>query len=146
MSVSITQSAIDTEQILNKTHNRSAGAILLFVGTTREITGDRITRWLDYQCYQPMALSKLSELEEQAHQQWDITAIEIVHRIGKLMPGETSVAIAVSAPHRADTFACGQWLIDTLKQEVPIWKQEQWADGQPQWVHPEMEQPQPDES
>jgi len=143
MPVAIIQTTIDTQQLLERTHSTRAGAMLLFVGTTRELTGDRGTDWLDYECYEPMALNKLKELESSAHQQWEITALEIVHRTGKLLPGEASVAIAVSSPHREAAFQCGQWLIDTLKEEVPIWKREQFSDGQQQWIHPEMEQSQP---
>ena len=85
-----------------------------------------------------MAVRKLEELEQQARQQWSLTEVTIVHRLGHLGIGEASVAIAVSAPHRKDAFTAGQWLIDTLKEIVPIWKKENWADGTSEWVHPGM--------
>jgi len=122
--------------MLDTVGRTSAGAQLLFVGTTRDVTDGRVTQWLDYEAYQPMAVSKLEQLESTARQRWDICAIEVVHRLGKVLPGEASVAIAVSSSHREEAFASGRWLIDTLKQDVPIWKQEHWLDEQPQWIHP----------
>ena len=112
--------------------------MVLFLGTTREFTAGRQTESLDYESYGEMAASKLQELEEQARQQWALTEVTIVHRLGHLEIGEASVAIAVSAPHRKDAFTAGQWLIDTLKEIVPIWKKENWADGTSEWVHPGM--------
>jgi len=78
-------------------------------------------------------------LETLAHQRWPLVETAIVHRVGHLGLGEASVAIGVSSAHRQDAFAAGQWLIDTLKEVVPIWKQENWADGTTEWVHPGLE-------
>ena len=83
-----------------------------------------------------MALQELQQLEASARQRWPLEACQIVHRLGIVPASETSVAVVVSSAHRADAFAAGQWLIDTLKQQVPIWKQEQWSDGSTEWVHP----------
>jgi len=83
-----------------------------------------------------MATKELERLEEEAHKQWPLTACIIAHRLGTVPLGEASVAIVVASPHRREAFAAGEWLIDTLKQRVPIWKQEQWADGETEWVHP----------
>ena len=82
---------------------------------------------------------KMRELESEARRRWPIIECVIVHRLGHLELGAASVAIAVSSPHRSDAFAAGQWLIDTLKEVVPIWKCENWADGGTEWVHPGME-------
>jgi molybdopterin synthase catalytic subunit len=81
-----------------------------------------------------MAEKKLAELEAEARKRWPLIGCSIVHRLGQVDLGETSVAIAVSSPHRRDAFEAGQWLIDTLKKEVPIWKEEHWADGTREWV------------
>ena len=136
MAIHIIHLEIDTQRMLAAVGQTNAGAQLLFIGTTRDITDNRVTQWLDYEAYEPMAVSKLEQLESTANERWDMCAIEIVHRLGKVLPGEASVAIAVSSPHREDAFACGRWLIDTLKRDVPIWKQEHWLDEQPQWIHP----------
>ena len=88
-----------------------------------------------------MAEKKLNELKVEARKRWPLTGCAIVHRLGHLEPAETSVAIAVSSPHRSDAFQAGQWLIDTIKEVVPIWKQENWADGTSEWVHPGLDSP-----
>jgi molybdopterin synthase catalytic subunit len=112
----------------------------LFVGTAREFTGDRRTASLEYECYHEMAEKKMAELDTEARVRWPLIGCSIVHRVGHLELGEASVAIAVSSPHRQEAFEAGRWLIDTLKQVVPIWKKENWADGTGQWVHPGVEQ------
>ena len=76
-----------------------------------------------------MAERQLAELEAEARRRWPVIECSIIHRLGRVPPTEASVAIAVSTPHRSDAFAAGQWLIDSLKHDVPIWKREQWADG-----------------
>ena len=134
--IRIVEQSIDEAQVLAEVASLQAGAVVLFLGTTRELTGQRRTASLDYECYGEMAQKKMEELESLARSLWPLTACSIVHRIGHLEPGEASVAIAVSSPHRGDAFAAGQWLIDTLKEVVPIWKKENWADGTSQWVHP----------
>jgi molybdopterin synthase catalytic subunit len=117
-----------------------AGAVVVFLGTTRELTNGRQTVALDYEAYGVMAERKLAELEAEARRRWPVIECIVVHRLGRVPPAEASVAIAVSTPHRGDAFAAGQWLIDSLKRDVPIWKREQWADGTCEWVHPGMNQ------
>ena len=78
----------------------------------------------------------MRDLAEQARARWPVLKLALVHRVGRLDLGEVSVAVAVSCPHRDASFEAGRWLIDTLKQVVPIWKKEQWADGREEWVHP----------
>jgi molybdopterin synthase catalytic subunit len=134
--VLLTTEPIDTIQVLNHVSSNQAGAIVLFLGTTREFTGQRQTLSLDYECYPEMAHKKMSELETEARDKWPIVECTIVHRLGRLELSEASVAIAVSSPHRRDAFEAGQWLIDRLKEVVPIWKKENWADGTSEWVHP----------
>lgn len=137
--VSITTDPIDVAQVLQSVQSPLAGAEVLFVGTTREVTGDRRTESLDYEAYGDMAEKKMAELEAEARGRWPLVGCAIVHRVGRVVVGEASVAIAVSSPHREDAFAAGKWLIDTLKQVVPIWKKENWADGNSQWVHPSLQ-------
>ena len=137
--IEITEKAIDTAKVLDSVQSPLAGAVVLFLGTTRELTGDRRTTSLEYECYPEMARSELSELESAARARWPLVECTIVHRVGHLAIGEPSVAIAVSSAHRQAAFEAGQWLIDTLKQVVPIWKKENWADGTSEWVHPGLE-------
>jgi len=136
--IQLNHDPIDSSEVLASVQSPESGAVVLFLGTTREFTAGRQTESLDYESYGEMALRKLEELEQQARQRWSLTEVTIVHRLGHLGIGEASVAIAVSAPHRKDAFTAGQWLIDTLKEIVPIWKKENWADGSSEWVHPGM--------
>lgn len=127
---------LSTAAVLDHVASHRAGAVVLFLGTTREFTGERQTESLDYECYPQMAERQMAELEAEARRKWPIVECAIVHRLGRLELGEASVAIAVSSPHRHDAFEAGQWLIDRLKEVVPIWKKENWADGTSEWVHP----------
>ncbi len=138
--VTLTELPIDAGAVLAEVASNEAGAVVLFLGTTREFTQGRRTQSLDYECYPEMAQRKLAELEAEARRRWPLTGCTIVHRLGHLELGEASIAIAVSSPHRHDAFAAGQWLIDTIKEVVPIWKCENWADGTKEWVHPGMNQ------
>jgi molybdopterin synthase catalytic subunit len=134
--IQLTNEPIDTRAILADAAHPHAGAVVLFLGTTRQITKGRETASLDYECYPEMATKKLNELEIQARERWPLLNCIVVHRLGHLAIGEASIAIAVSSPHRRDAFEAGQWLIDTIKEVVPIWKQENWQDGTSEWVHP----------
>lgn len=137
--VELTNKPIDSAAVLAQVSSPHAGAVVLFVGTTRQFTHGRETASLDYECYPEMAQRKLVELEAEARRRWSIVECVIVHRVGHLELGEASVAVAVSTPHRRDAFEAGQWLIDTLKEVVPIWKKENWADGSTDWVHPGLQ-------
>jgi molybdopterin synthase catalytic subunit len=134
--IQLTTEPIDAARLLDQTISPLTGAVVLFLGTTRELTNARRTVALDYEAYGPMAERKLEELEAEARRRWPLVECFIVHRVGRVPLAEASVAIVVSTPHRADAFAAGQWLIDTLKQDVPIWKREEWADGTTEWLHP----------
>ncbi len=137
--IQLTHDPIDTAALLDRARDPSAGAVVLFLGTTREFTAGRQTVALDYESYRAMAESKLAELESEARRRWPLVECCIVHRLGRVPLAEASVAIVVSTPHRRDAFAAGEWLIDTLKRDVPIWKREEWADGTTEWVHPGLE-------
>jgi len=134
--IALTHDPIDTEDLLRAVTSPQAGAVVLFLGTVREMTAGRQTVALDYECYPEMAERKMAELEAQAQERWPIVKCAIVHRLGHLKLGEASVAVAVSTAHRDAAFEAGKWLIDTLKQVVPVWKKENWADGGSEWVHP----------
>jgi MoaE-MoaD fusion protein len=107
-----------------------AGAVCTFVGATRENNVGRKVLRLEYEAYEAMALSEIRKLAEEAGRRWDITRIAITHRVGVVEIGETSVAIAVSAPHRAEAFEACRFAIDRLKEIVPIWKKEHFEGGE----------------
>lgn len=134
--IELTEQPIDAAAVVDRVGSPLAGAVVLFLGTTREWTGPRRTVSLDYECYPEMARAKLAELEREARRRWPLVECVVVHRLGHLELGEASVAVAVSSAHRQAAFEAGQWLIDTLKQVVPIWKKENWSDGTVEWVHP----------
>lgn len=137
--ISIVRDAIDTQHVLQSVQSSQAGATVLFLGATREMTNGRRTLWLDYDCYEPMASKELAKLEQEARQRWPLEHCTIVHRLGRVDLCEASVAVAVSSGHRRAAFEAGQWLIDRLKEVVPIWKQEHWDNGETEWVHPDSQ-------
>ncbi len=137
--IDITEAPIDHAAATESVRSNRAGAVCTFLGTVREITGTRRTVTLSYEAYCEMALKKLAELESEARGRWPIIELAVVHRVGQLELGELSVVVAVSCPHRAHAFEACRWLIDTLKERVPIWKRETWEDGSSEWVHPGLE-------
>lgn len=137
--IQLTHGPIDSDTLVRRAQSPSAGAVLLFVGCTRQHTAGRETKELTYDAYAEMAENELAILESQARKRWELTECLIVHRLGRVPLGEASVAIVVASAHRRATFAAGEWLIDTLKERVPIWKQEHWADGTTEWVHPQRD-------
>jgi molybdopterin synthase catalytic subunit len=114
----------------------TAGGIDVFLGTTRFEKSDygQSLLALDYEAYTEMAIARLEQLAKQAGAKWPIIKMAVLHRVGRVAPGEPSVIIAVSCPHRAEAFDACRWLIDQLKVDVPIWKKEIWADGTGSWV------------
>tara|TARA_R110002111_G_scaffold262702_1_gene340354 strand:- start:64719 stop:65156 length:438 start_codon:yes stop_codon:yes gene_type:complete len=136
--ISITEQPIDYAATTERVRSNECGAVVLFMGTVREMTGGRQTVALDYEAYPEMAQQTLQQLITEARAQWPVHAIAIEHRVGHLSLGEISVAIAVSSPHRKEAFEAGRFLIDRLKEIVPIWKKENWSDGTTEWEHPEI--------
>ncbi len=134
--VELTRKPIETTPLLARAQSPLAGAVLLFLGVTRELTQGRATTELHYDAYETMARSELANLEAEARERWKLVECLMVHRLGCVPLGEASVAIVTASPHRRAAFEAGEWLIDTLKEQVPIWKQEHWSDGTTQWVHP----------
>ncbi len=134
--IRLTSEPIDYAALTESVRSTDSGAVVLFMGTVREMTDGRRTTALDYDAYTPMAQAKLNELETQARARWPIDKLAIIHRTGRLELGEVSVAVAVSCPHRHEAFEAARFLIDELKVTVPIWKKENWSDGTTEWVHP----------
>ena len=112
------------------------GATVTLDGYVRQITKGRETEYLVYEAYEPMALKELEKLIDKAHKRFDVENIGIVHRLGKLEIGETSIVISVSSPHRKAAFETCEWLIKELKRTVPIWKKEVYTNGEV-WIEGE---------
>ena len=134
--ISITSDPIDVAEVLESVKSNQAGASVLFVGTTRQFTGEKETIQLEYECYEAMAVEKIQQLVDAARAKWNVEQCSVVHRIGVVGLGESSIVVAVSTGHRKESFAAAEWLVDELKIQVPIWKKEFWADGETEWVHP----------
>ena len=129
-SISIGRDPIDVQLLEQEVAHPAAGAIVTFAGTTRrDNVGRRVLR-LEYEAYEPMALSEMRKLASEAGQRWNIVRIAIRHRIGVVEIGETSVAIAVAAAHREQAFEACRFAIDRLKEIVPIWKKEYFEGGE----------------
>ena len=133
----LTPDPIDYHALTESVRHSHAGAVALFLGTVRDLTGDQVTVYLDYEAYPPMAEKKLAEIEAEVRRRWPVREVAMVHRLGRLGVGEVSVAVAVSSPHRADAFEACRYAIDALKELVPIWKKDNSPDAPPAWVHPE---------
>lgn len=134
--VELTTDPIDITGVARRVIPPECGATVTLDGYVRKFTKGRETLHLFYEAYEPMALKEMQKLIDQARGEFEIANIGIVHRLGKLEIGETSVVISVAAPHRKAAFAACEWLIRELKRTVPIWKKEVYADGE-EWVEGE---------
>lgn len=136
--LALTDQPIDVAIALAAVQTDAAGAVNAFVGTVRNQSGGRPVRRLHYEAYDSMALHQLGRVVAQAHERWPmLERVAVVHRKGTLELGDVAVVVAVATPHRAESFAACQFIIDTLKQVVTIWKREEYEDGT-EWVaaHP----------
>lgn len=129
----ITSDPISIESVARRTVPADCGATVTLDGYVRQFTKGRETLYLVYEAYEEMALKEMSKLIDHAHEQFAISSVGIVHRLGRLEIGETSVVISVAAPHRRAAFEACEWLIKELKRTVPIWKKEVYADGE-EWI------------
>lgn len=134
--IRLTRDVIDFHALTEEVRRADCGAVVLFLGTVRDLTGERVTVALDYEAYPGMAEKKMAEIERETRERWPVGAIILEHRLGHLDVGDISVAVAVSCPHRAQAFEACRHAIDRLKELVPIWKKENWSDGTTEWVHP----------
>jgi molybdopterin synthase catalytic subunit len=136
-TVALVTEPIDSESLVKDIKQGEDGAVVIFDGIVRNNTRGRRTLCLVYEAYPEMALRQMQDLAKQAIAVHGVRQVAMVHRLGRLEVGETSVLIAVSSAHRAQAFEACRWLIDTLKKTVPIWKKEHfedgavWADGEP---------------
>jgi molybdopterin synthase catalytic subunit len=134
--IELVNKAIDAAPITARVRGTADGAMVVFDGFVRDHSKGRRTLYLEYEAYEAMAMAQMQEIAAQLHQRYAIDRVAMVHRLGRLEIGETSILIAVSAAHRAVAFEACRYAIDTLKSTVPIWKKEYfedgsvWADGQ----------------
>ena len=136
----ITRAPIRLETLVRAVRDPAAGAVVTFLGTTRnENAGRRVVR-LEYEAFATMARREMGELGAIAVRRWKLRRVAMVHRIGVVPVGQASVAIAVSAGHRSEAFAACHWLIDQLKEIVPIWKREHFRGGQV-WIGAQQSAP-----
>ncbi len=134
--IRLTRERIDYHRLTEQVRGAHCGAVVTFLGTVRDLTGDRVTVALEYDAYPAMATRIMQEIEDDVRRHWPVGEIAMEHRLGRLEVGEISVAVAVSSPHRGDAFEACRYAMDRLKELVPIWKQEHGPDGLTEWVHP----------
>jgi MoaE-MoaD fusion protein len=125
----LTRDVIPSDELVRAAKQGGDGAVVVFDGIVRDNTRGRKTLYLDYEAYDEMALQQMTELTAQAVEKFGVRGVTLVHRLGRLEVGETSVLIVVSSAHRGAAFEACRWVIDTLKRTVPIWKKEMFVDG-----------------
>lgn len=133
--IQIVREAIDYSSLIEKVRLPHCGAVVSFLGTVRDLTAEVITTSLEYEAHEPMALKMLAQIETEVRERWPIGEFILVHRLGHLNIGEIAVAVALSTPHRKESFDACEYTIERLKQIVPIWKKEHEASGHTEWVH-----------
>ena len=131
--VAVTSEPLDVGAVYAALEGAGQGAVVLFVGRVRDHTAERDVTHLDYEAYAGMAESELHTLAAEARAEHGAEGVALVHRVGRLEIGEAAVIVAASAGHRPAAFEAARWLIDTLKQRVPIWKREHFGDGS-EWI------------
>jgi len=124
---------LSLDRAIGEVRSDAAGAIATFTGTTRKESRGRAVSYLDYEAYEGMAEDVMAEIASELQSRYDLCAVAIHHRVGRVEIGDTSVVIAVSAPHRQDALAACKDAIDTLKQQVPLWKKEVYEGGE-EWI------------
>ena len=131
--IKITEKHIDVQKVIDTASSLNAGAVNVFIGTVRNSANGKNVVWLEYEAYETMAVLEIRKIIDEAASRWPLLGWAVSHRIGTLRPGETAVVVAVSTPHRKDSFEACQFIIDTLKEKVPIWKKEVFEGGE-EWV------------
>lgn len=137
IDVKLTTEKLIIEKISSLIHSENSGGTVIFDGTVRNQTQGRQVQYLDFEAYEPMAISEMIKIAEKVKVDCNANAVVILHRLGRLFPGESAVMIGVATAHREAAFAGCKWAIDQLKKTVPIWKKEYFTDGEV-WVaaHP----------
>lgn len=130
----LTHDPLDAAALTAALQRRDCGAVLTFLGTTRDHHDGRRVTQLSYEAYEPMALRELEALERESCERFEIEACTVSHRLGVVPPAEPSVVVVVASHHRGPAFDACRWVMDELKKRVPIWKKETYAEGGEEWV------------
>lgn len=133
MFVSITDAPIDINDLIERTRNHNAGAIVTFQGTVRRFTGELEVESLIYDSYREMAEKTIREICAEAKRKFLVLDVNVIHRLGKIGLGEDSIAICVASSHRKDAFLACEFVIDTVKEKAPIWKMDVTPEGEKKW-------------
>ncbi len=126
----VTREPLDPKALVDSVRRDESGAVALFYGVVRNNSEGRRVLYLEYDAYPSMAVKKMREVARQVRARWPITDIAVAHRIGRLEVGETSLLVAVSAPHRREAFEACHYAVDRIKEIVPVWKKEVWEGGE----------------
>lgn len=129
----IVSDPIDVDRVIAAVRHDEDGGVVTFVGVVRNQNRGKRVLYLEYEAYPEMAIGKMREIGQEIVDRWGLRHVAIVHRVGRIEVGEASVAIAVAAPHRREAFEACHYAIDRLKQIVPVWKKEVYADGE-EWL------------
>ena len=132
-TITITNEPLCPEAITDGVKQDGNGAVVTFLGSTRDSTADRRVLYLEYEAYMPMADNQLARIADEISERWGITDVAISHRLGRLEIGDLSLVVAVASPHRKEAFEASAYAIDRIKQIVPIWKKEFFEGGEV-WV------------
>ena len=131
--IKITEKPIQPDEAIKAASALGSGAVNLFIGTVRNESRGKNVRWLEYEAFESMAVSEIKKITREASEKWKILGCSVIHRTGTLHPGETAVVVAVSTPHRKESFEACSFIIDELKARVPIFKKEVFENGE-EWV------------
>lgn len=131
--IQITEKSIDVNKVIGAASSLGAGAVNVFIGTVRDTALNKKVVWLEYEAYESMAVSETRKIIEEAATRWEMLGWGVSHRVGTLKPGEIAVVVAVSTKHRRASFEACQYIIDKLKEKVPIFKKEVFEDGA-EWI------------
>jgi molybdopterin synthase catalytic subunit len=131
----VTREPLNVQEIHNFVKRHTDGAVVTFDGIVRNNFDDRAVRYLEYEAYAEMAERQMAEIGAEARGKFSIGEVAIVHRLGRLEIGESSIVVAVAAPHRQAAFEACAYVMDRVKEQVPVWKKEFFADGEDHWVN-----------
>ena len=130
--IKLTREPINPDDLRKEIESPLLGGVVIFMGVVRSVTGDKETQKIFYEAYEEMALEQMKSIACEAESRWN-AKVAMVHRLGELLPGEVAVVTASACPHRSEAFQSCQFLIDRLKEDVPIWKKEFGPDGE-EWA------------